>query len=159
MRNRITGRGRVLLRALLAAVFMVTGFGLSAGSAQAGSWCVNPYCSETYNDSSVYADAYRNWCGDAEYLVQGDAPCGYKGDREYVRLNSRGSHTNGFEDWDTLKIDAGCEYILQYWYVTQPGEGFWGSQFSRSRHNSTTPGWQRVHNNQTLYVRAQYCDD
>lgn len=159
VRNRITGRRRALLSTVLAASFMVSALGLSAGTAQAGSWCVNPFCSESYNDSSMYVDAFRNWCGDAEYLIQGDTPCGYRGDRESVRLNGRGNHTNSWEDWDTLKIDAGCEYILQFWIATEPGKGFWDTPFSRSRRNSSTPGWMRVHNNQTLYVRNQYCDE
>jgi hypothetical protein len=122
----------------------------TAPSSSAGDHCVPPLCSRIVNDSPYWIVIARNWCGDEEYLVRNDPPCGAG---QEVTLNAGDSTPVAVnEDWDTFRVDAGFCYIWTIWRLDLSSDSWYWDLTG-----SDTHAWVRVHNDERATIQAQDC--
>jgi hypothetical protein len=139
---------RRMISLISATVFALGLLVAGQATANAGSSCSYPFCSETFNASQYRIIAAHDWCGTDEIKHQDTPPCGWSDPTMTV---FPGNHTPSTEDWDSFRVDRGYEYIVQVWSEIWG----WSSVGSIDNRSAPTASWVRVHNDQTWYVRNQ----
>ncbi|MER5690069.1 hypothetical protein [Streptomyces sp. NPDC002205] len=140
--------GGTWVRVLAVLGLAISGLAVTAPASYAGTSCSYPYCSETYNQTSLPVYVAHNWCGDKEWLIQSAPPCGAKSSDYWL---AAGQHTDSHQDWDTFRVDAYWCYKFQRYSVIWG----WESVETVDRRNQSAPEWVRVHNDETAYIIKQ----
>ncbi|GLY16692.1 hypothetical protein Kisp01_37070 [Kineosporia sp. NBRC 101677] len=100
------------LRLLLVLGLLLVGVAAPATGAQAGTTCAYPFRSETENrlSSGNYVMVARNWCGSGTRRLINTPPCGSE---DQVKFLSSGQDTPFAQDWDTFRVEVGCQVTMK----------------------------------------------
>jgi hypothetical protein len=110
-----------------------------------GSWCVEPFCSKTYNASDLGVYVGHDWLCDGTTGTARDESCVASTPRRWIY---HGERTPSGEDWDSLRVDAGWCYKVDL----NTGYKWWTVVYDRSNLSAV---WVKVEDHAIATVQAQ----